>query len=165
MSQPLSLRVAKAAVRGWTRAYTWRMPALCAEQRRAEIESDLWELEHDPDGARGLTPAAQVLARLFAGVTDDVWWRLEHSTLDNSLFLRRAVALAAVATVVVSIIWISPLTVGGAVDLRGGTLVAECANAMTPPKSIAEFRFQVIKCAGAFFAAPPRARSRGPAHD
>ena len=158
-ARSLTLRVALAIVRGWTRAYTWAMPTVWAERRRAEIESDLWELEHDPDGARGLMPAAQVLGRLFAGVSDDVCWRLEHSAIENSLVFRRVVALAAVATVMLSVLQISPATAGGVADRHRRSPIVECANAATIPKSIAEFRFQVFRCVGAFFDAPPRGRT------
>jgi hypothetical protein len=141
------------------------MPTIWAERRRAEIESDLWELEHDPDGPRGLMPAAQVLGRLLAGVADDVCWRLEHSAIENSLVFRRIVALAAVSTVMLSILWISPSTAEGVADRQGRTPIVACAKAVTIPKSIAEFRFQVFRCVGAFFDAPPHGRTRRTAGD
>ena len=40
--------LAVTLVRAWTRAYTCGIPPMWAEQRRAEIESDLFELQHDP---------------------------------------------------------------------------------------------------------------------
>ena len=43
----LLLRISVAAVRGWTRVYTWRMPPVVREARRAEIESDLWASRTD----------------------------------------------------------------------------------------------------------------------
>ena len=145
------LRLAVAVVRAWTRVYTSGTESMTAERRRAEIESDLWELQDDPGAARGLSPAVQVLARLIAGVGDDVWWRLEHVTFENNLVLRRALALTAVVTVVLSILWVSPAR--GDIDLRGAIPVAECASAITRRKPLAD---QVFKCVGVFFAAPPR---------
>ena len=54
-----AMTLAVAVVRTWTRAYTWGAPSAWAEQRRAEIESDLWEQQQDPNGARGLAPAVR----------------------------------------------------------------------------------------------------------
>jgi hypothetical protein len=106
----LLLTLAIAAVRGWTRAYTWGMPAAWAENRRAEIESDLWELRHDVGGGRGLTPAVQVLARLFAGAADDLCWRVEVAEIEDSLLLRRTIVLTATAALVLTVLWILPAT-------------------------------------------------------
>ena len=113
-----------------------------AEQRRAEIESDLFELQHDPHGARGLAPAVQVLGRLFAGIGDDVSWRLERTTLQDNVLIRRAVTLAA-ATVALSMLWGSSGTT---------RRVASCPSAPRKPRVE-----QVLECVGAFFEAPPRA--------
>src|SRR5438094_8714239 len=41
------LRLAIAFVRKWTRVYTARMSPELREARRAEIESDLWEVQQD----------------------------------------------------------------------------------------------------------------------
>ena len=45
------MTIAVTVGRTWTRAYTWGTPSVWAEQRRAEIESDLWEQQQDPNGA------------------------------------------------------------------------------------------------------------------
>jgi hypothetical protein len=55
----LLLRTAIALVRAWTRVYTWQMPADEREARRSEIESDLWELQHDADTSAGTGAALQ----------------------------------------------------------------------------------------------------------
>jgi len=74
----LAQRLATTIVRGWTRTYTWRLPASVRDARRAEIDSDLWEFEHDPDHARG--PAAlHILARVALGMPDDVSWRVANA--------------------------------------------------------------------------------------
>ena len=145
------LRLAIAVVRGWTRAYTWGMPALLAESRRAEIESDLWELQHDPDGRRGFAPAVQVFARLMAGAADDLYWRLEHAAIEDNLLLRRTCALTLAAAFVFVVLWILPGILRQPVEPHGRT--AACASALMPAESTAEFRLQVINCAGAFFSA------------
>jgi len=105
MNLPVS--VAATIVRTWTRAYTCGMPSMWAERRRAEIESDLWELRNDPDGAR-LSPAIQISARLVTGIADDVSWRLERTTFDDNVLLRKAVTIAALAAVALVLLWTSP---------------------------------------------------------
>jgi hypothetical protein len=141
------MTVAVTLVRGWTRAYTCGIPFVWAEQRRAEIESDLWELQHDPDGARGLAPAVQVLGRLCAGIGDDLSWRLERTTLQDNVRIRRAVTLAA-ATVALSMLWGS----------SGATpRVTGCPSAPRKPRVE-----QVLECVGAFFEPPPRAPAATP---
>jgi hypothetical protein len=136
-----TLTIAVTIVRAWTQAYTCRMPLEWAEQRRAEIESDLWEFQHDPDGPRGIAPAVQVIGRLFTGIADDICWRLEHTTLHDTVLIRRAVTLAA-ATVALSMLWGS----SGATPRAAG-----CPS--TPRKPRVE---QVLECVGAFFEPAPR---------
>lgn len=68
--------LAPALVRAWTHAYTWGLDAAVRDRRRAEIESELWEFQQDPD--RGSHPAAHMLARLIAGIPDDLSWRADH---------------------------------------------------------------------------------------
>ena len=73
----VGVRAAIAAVRLWTSFYTWGLPDADREARRDEIDSDLWESVHDREaGRRGL--ALHIMARLVAGVPDDLGWRIEH---------------------------------------------------------------------------------------
>ena len=137
-----SMTIAVIIIRTWTRAYTWGTPSAWAEQRRAEIESDLWEQQQDPNGARGLAPAVQVLARLFAGIADDLSWRVERTTLQDNVLIRRALVLAA-TTVALAVLW----------GLAGATPRATgCYGAPRQPKVE-----RVLKCVGAFFEPSPRA--------
>ena len=76
MSRAL-LRIAMATVRGWTRAYTRGVRATIREARRQEVDSDLWESEHDPD-AHGRSLPIQIVVRLIIGMVDDMRWRFEH---------------------------------------------------------------------------------------
>ena len=122
-------------------------PSAWAEQRRAEIESNLWELQQDPNGARGLTPAVQVLGRLFAGIAADLCWRLERTTLQDNVFIRRAVTLAA-ATVALSMLW----GASGATPRDAG-----CPGAPRKPRVE-----QVLECVGAFFEPAPRSPAATP---
>ena len=97
----VSLRVANAAVRAWTKLYTWRLPPSLRDARREEVECDLWESEHDPDGAQ---PALQIFARLLIGGADDLGWRFEQeNTMARYLNLRSATAIALACLV---LIWI-----------------------------------------------------------
>ena len=98
------MTIAVTIVRTWTRVYTWGTPSVWAEQRRADIESDLWEQQQDSNGGRGLSPAVHVLVRLFTGIADDLSWRVEHTTLQDNVLIRRAVTLAA-TTVALSVLW------------------------------------------------------------
>lgn len=136
-----AMTFAVAVVRTWTRVYTWGTASAWAEQRRAEIESDLWEFQRDPDGAQGLAPAVQVLWRLCAGVADDIGWRLERTTLQDNVFIRRAVTLAA-ATVALSMLW-------GSSDAT--PRAAGCPSAPRKPRVE-----QVLECVGAFFEGASR---------
>jgi hypothetical protein len=146
----LLLRLAVSLVRGWTRAYTWRMPAGLGESRCAEIESDLWELQQDPDRGRGLSPAGQVIGRFFMGLPDDVFWRVEQAVDGNDRLRRRTVALTAAATCVLVVLWVLPGWLSRPAP-SGRTRLVECANSSAPPQTTAEFRTRVITCAGVFF--------------
>jgi len=144
------LGLAIAAVRCWTRVYTWRMSPAWAERRRAEIDSDLWELQHDPEAGRGLAPAAQVLARLCLGVFDDLCWRAEQAAFEDTLLGRKGVALAAAAALVVIALWTIPAWIRQAAPIER-TQVLDCASDFAPPQTRAELRMRVVNCAGAFF--------------
>jgi hypothetical protein len=89
-----AVRFAIAIVRGWTRLYTWRLPAAAREDRRAEIESDLWEFQQDSHSYHGLNPAVHTLIRLLLGIPDDLQWRTAHAA-PTGRTLRIAAALAA----------------------------------------------------------------------
>jgi hypothetical protein len=78
MSRGLLILVA-AAVRGWTWLYTLPLDGAAQHARRAEIASDLWELQHDPtrDDGNGRN-ALHVLVRAALGVPDDLLWCCEQ---------------------------------------------------------------------------------------
>ena len=135
--------LAVTLVRTWTRVYTWGAPSVWAAQRRAEIESDLWEQQQDPNGGRGLATAAHILARLFCGMVDDLTWRLERTTLQDNVLIRRALMLAA-TTIALSALWES-----SAITAR----FDPCPAAPRKPRIE-----RVVECVGAFFESSPRAR-------
>ena len=73
------VHIAHRAVRWWVALYTWGLPLELRASRRAEIESDLWEQEHDarftecdPD-----RHTWQVLGRWLFGICTDLSWRWE----------------------------------------------------------------------------------------
>lgn len=90
------LRVAAALVRAWTRLYTWRVPPTLRDERRAEIESDLWEFQHDPDVGQGFRSIAHLLSRLAIGMADDLSWRLDLAAVEQPAM--RSFAVAATVT-------------------------------------------------------------------
>ena len=146
----LLLRTAIALVRAWTRVYTWQMPADEREARRSEIESDLWELQHDADTRAGTGAALHICARLFLGVPDDVLWRVEHVTDARDLLVRRTMALTVVAAFVTTALWILPACISR--DARSArTRIVDCADELPEARTTPEFRMRVIGCAGAFF--------------
>jgi hypothetical protein len=95
-----ALHLSSAIVRAWTRLYTWRLPARTRDTRRAEIDSDLWEFTHDRDDRR-VAPAVHVLARLIAGIPDDVTWRAAHVSLGTGP-MRAAISLTTAAIAVLA---------------------------------------------------------------
>jgi hypothetical protein len=70
-------RFAHGLVRFWTTLYTSGMPDALREARRAEIESDLWESQHDRRPVSDFSVATQILLRLVRGLPDDLLWRIE----------------------------------------------------------------------------------------
>jgi hypothetical protein len=100
----LLLRISVAAVRAWTRVYTWRMPPVVREARRAEIESDLWASQ--TDDVAGPALPMQIGGRLARGIFDDVRWRIEHVNRDSHV-ARRTLAFSAVTAAVLACVWVA----------------------------------------------------------
>ena len=71
--------IAPACARAWLRLYTSGMPADLRDARHADVNTDLWEHQHDAhgEGASRLAIAAEILLRTFVGVPDDLGWRRE----------------------------------------------------------------------------------------
>jgi hypothetical protein len=98
-----------ALVRGWTRLCTWRMEAACRDDRRAEIESDLWEF-HEDARRRGCSPeriAIHMLARLCAGMPHDLLWRLEYEQEPAHRRPSSLTAAAAAAAACIAALWVA----------------------------------------------------------
>lgn len=71
---------------GWVRLYTAALPTDLKIDRRAEIESDLWEQQHDV--SLGIAAATHLVARLIIGMPGDLWWTLESMTLKRAVVWR-----------------------------------------------------------------------------
>jgi hypothetical protein len=67
-------RIAGRAARAWVRAYTRNTAPILAEQRRAEIESDIWEQVNESE-LSGLAAGPILLWRLARGIPADLAWR------------------------------------------------------------------------------------------
>lgn len=93
-----AVRVATAAVRAWTRLYTWGLPTDACDARRQEIESDLWESTHEVD-TDGALPAQDIWMRLAGGLVDDVRWRAAQDTHAGPYAFRVGITLG-LATVI-----------------------------------------------------------------
>jgi hypothetical protein len=104
-----TLEVVSALVRAWTHLYTSRVEPRIRDTRRAEIASDLWEFQQDPE--RGTYPAAHVLARLLIGIPDDLVWRAEHTAARSTHAHPRLrfVAWTLATVIVAAAIFILPL--------------------------------------------------------
>jgi hypothetical protein len=100
----VALRVAVAAVRAWTRVYTWRMEPLLRNARRAEIDSDLWECQTAGRSPRALV--LQIAGRLVAGVFHDLQWRIEQVG-DRRRAARRSILVTLGASGLAACIWIA----------------------------------------------------------
>jgi hypothetical protein len=92
----VALRAAIAAVRGWTKLYTWNLPEEQRDARRGEIDSDLWESVNDAAADRG-SLALHIAARLIAGIPDDLGWRRECAATAAAWRWRVALTVIAVA--------------------------------------------------------------------
>ena len=103
---PRSVRIAVAAVRAWTRLYTWRLHESARERRRAEIESDLWESQHDD--ASGSDLARVLIARLVLGIVSDLRWRAGEMTTASQRRRLVAVSVGAVVLLVCVLLGASP---------------------------------------------------------
>jgi uncharacterized protein (TIGR03435 family) len=119
MKSPLP-NFAIAAVRVWTRLYTWRMEPAVREARCAEIESDLWEFQRDTEGG-SQSFTLQVLVRLILGIPDDVGWRIDQ-VASSERVSRRTVALTATAA-------------GGVLFASALSVIASDATRKAPPST------------------------------
>jgi len=75
-------------VRRWVALYTRGLPAVIQQERRDEIDDDLWSHMQDAVGSTraGESVAGDIVTRLVFGMPADVSWRLEqHLTARNQV--------------------------------------------------------------------------------
>jgi len=123
------LAIAGTVVRAWAHAYTWRLPDMARDIRRAEIASDLWESEHDPDGHQGVAGALHVLVRLLRGLPDDLQWRASYVTV-GAVPMRAAISIAS-AAIAVLLAWI--YAVAMPMELPAPAPLAHVVDVYLPP--------------------------------
>lgn len=101
-----------ASVRWWARVYTCVLPPETAARRTAEIESDLWECQHDANGCSQAQSPMHLFIRLIFGIADDVLWAAEHAFPRHSigLGLRRAVVMAIAMLLLITGVGVIPLS-------------------------------------------------------
>jgi hypothetical protein len=136
-----------AATRAWLRVYTSHTADDVGVARRAEIESDLWEMEHDTDFESGARLAWLATRRLVTSIPDDVVWRFENLALDQQLIVRRLVAVSA-ATLMVLSLWAMP-----SLFLNGRREIANCAATVPDLQTDTDLRLELMRCVGVFFSA------------
>ena len=75
-------------VQRWTNVYTAGLDKESRDERRAEIESDLWEHFEAAraDGENLASTGVQVLLRMVAGVPADVRWRIHAGATSRRRF-------------------------------------------------------------------------------
>jgi len=78
-------------VRRWVRLYTRGLPAGIRQDRRDEIDDDLWcqALEASEAGRADRSLAAEVVTRLVLGIPADLSWRAEQARLAGEKAQRR----------------------------------------------------------------------------
>ena len=147
MSAPL-MRIAVGCVRGWTRLYTWRMPAAFRTTRRAEIESDLWECQCGADRDPRAGSAIHVLLRLLLGMPDDIGWRVERAAVSDGL-TQGSIALTARvagAALFLCAVWVIDVDASrkrlapGWSLLSQGTTQSQSGNAAGPAFDVASIK-------------------------
>jgi hypothetical protein len=72
--------IAESLVRSWVRLYTAGLEAGNRHDRRAEIESDLWEHRNysSSEGKGSMATSLSISGRWLAGVPADLSWRASH---------------------------------------------------------------------------------------
>jgi hypothetical protein len=104
--------VAELLVRTWVRMYTVGLEASNRSDRRAEIESDLWEHRNyaAAEGKGSAVTSLSIFGRWLAGIPADLSWRTSHrgrrgqqtreSMMKNALgtYWQGLAAIAAIAT-------------------------------------------------------------------
>jgi hypothetical protein len=147
------LTFATAIVRAWTWLYTAGLDADPRDDRRAQIESDLWD-QKDEATERGVAPlamSAHILARLALGIPDDLLWRGEQLHVATAVVtvmlgdahsrpvtFRRASGFGVSVTVhvllVMLAVWLAPRVTS--VALHGNSSATTPTILFVPPNAV-----------------------------
>jgi hypothetical protein len=110
-------------VRRWVVLYTRGLPAEIRQERRDEIEDDLWSQEREAAGSArtDLSLAGEIVIRLVFGIPADLSWRMEHRHVVGSHVVpersptvgSRAIAALAIAGGIGWVTWPLPQGVVG----------------------------------------------------
>ncbi|MDC3402457.1 hypothetical protein OAX95_00805 [bacterium] len=84
----------------WVGVYTAGLPDDVAAERRAELDSDIWEQLHDPDNATTIS----IISRLARGVSADLLWRIETRYHLGGLMQGTTIIATRIAAALVSLI-------------------------------------------------------------
>lgn len=101
------LTLALLLVRGWTWLYTCRLDPAVRDERRSEVESDLWESQVDAlrQHRKPVAVAAEILCRLLLGMPDDVMWRFENRQQEE-VPMWRSISIAGALAVLAGALWV-----------------------------------------------------------
>lgn len=113
--------VVESCARRWSAAYTIGLPADVRDRRRTEIESDLWEHQHDREQLARVSASASLAIRVVLGMPADLGWRVAERRPRGRLDVRnfavdrawdRRMRVAGRAAVVLGIACYVPIAVG-----------------------------------------------------
>jgi hypothetical protein len=116
-------KYAAELVRQWVGLYTRGLPGQVRQDRRDEIDSDLWSQARDAEapGHSERSVAVEILVRLLLGIPADLSWRIERNRLAHGAAVPqtsakisvRPVALMAIFGGAGWVIWPIPLAIVG----------------------------------------------------
>ncbi|MGH7515648.1 MAG: hypothetical protein ACREOQ_22345 [Gemmatimonadales bacterium] len=95
----------RGVIKLWVWTYTSLLPGRIRARRRAELRSDLWEQEED-DRKQGFSrhaAALRLLVRALVGLPADIAWALPIAMARGRKSLERAVAVAYMLLLVLTI--------------------------------------------------------------
>ena len=93
---------AATLARAWAAIYTFGLATHVRESRRREIDSDVWEHQHDAEGASSSPAIAlQLISRMLRGAPADLLWRInvEGPQMDIRIPMERLLGVVLVAMV------------------------------------------------------------------
>lgn len=134
------LRHTISATRTWTALYTSGLPAHLREERREEIDCDLWEHQHLARLQRipETATAREILLRFLMGIPADCIWRIETGAMVRSEKRNLTVKTHSRLT---QLLTIAAILVLGLVPAYGLRIII---NALRDGESLGAFIFGVL---------------------